>query len=309
MHEEHAVDGNTALVYGSAASRATESGCLDLMTAGASPDERNAIYVTFERTPDDVWSAWLDRVGELPRRAGIVCVGETVRSATTAVNGPQMPTTDGPTLATAPADQPAELGRTISSFLDSSTRDTGDDALEADGEIVFCFDSVTALLDHLDSELAFRFLHVLVRQLEMVDATGHFHVDADAHDPETIALFESLFDDVVEFDAVGADADDVDMDADAVFELLSNRRRRYALDHLREVGRDELSVGALADAVAAREQDAGDGDGPTRQSVYVSLQQTHLPRLVEAGVVDHDPASKRVTRGRAFGAVRPYLEL
>lgn len=71
-----------------------------------------------------------------------------------------------------------------------------------DDTTVFCFDSLTALLQYVDRERAFRFLHALVQRLWAADAHAHFHMDPAAHAPDTVAMLASLFDAVVATDRV-----------------------------------------------------------------------------------------------------------
>jgi hypothetical protein len=74
-----------------------------------------------------------------------------------------------------------------------------------------------------------------------------------------------------------------------MFDALCSERRLYVLRHLREVG-GEAPLGALVDAVAAMEY----GKRPAeltrdeRRRVYVSLYQTHLPKLGDRGLVRWD---------------------
>jgi DNA-binding transcriptional ArsR family regulator len=84
------------------------------------------------------------------------------------------------------------------------------------------------------------------------------------------------------------------LDPDCAFALLSNRRRRRLLCLLVRSG-EERSLRAIADEIVARAED----DGAYR-SVYVSLYQSHVPRLADAGVVDYDEAARtvRLARGR-----------
>lgn len=89
-----------------------------------------------------------------------------------------------------------------------------------------------------------------------------------------------------------------------VFELLASVRRRYVIEHLDEVadGVGSVEFRAVTDAVAAREF----GDNPSyeeRKRVYVSLRQTHLPRLAEANAVEYDADRGRVAVGDHFGAL------
>lgn len=70
---------------------------------------------------------------------------------------------------------------------------------------------------------------------------------------------------------------------DEALELLSNRRRRYALYHLRR--RDEaVSLAELAARIAEWEEGTTD-----EAAVRADLYHSHLPRLADAGVVAFDP--------------------
>lgn len=94
-----------------------------------------------------------------------------------------------------------------------------------------------------------------------------------------------------------------------VFEILSNTRRRYAFHYLQSHD-GAASLAELTDHVAAWEYDAPVGAvGSTeRQRVYVSLRQTHLPRMDEAGVVTFDPAANTIELAANAADVEVYLE-
>jgi hypothetical protein len=83
----------------------------------------------------------------------------------------------------------AALGIKLSQFIS-----------ETDGELTVCFDSVTAMLQHVDLETAYEFLHTVTRQCYLADARTHFHLDGDAHDAETVAAITSLCDARVDHD-------------------------------------------------------------------------------------------------------------
>jgi hypothetical protein len=61
-----------------------------------------------------------------------------------------------------------------------------------------CFGSLTKLLQYVDLKTAFRFLHVMTRQVKQVGAVAHFHIAPDAHDEQTLATIQSLFDRIVD---------------------------------------------------------------------------------------------------------------
>ncbi|MFW5964764.1 MAG: DUF7344 domain-containing protein [Natronomonas sp.] len=97
---------------------------------------------------------------------------------------------------------------------------------------------------------------------------------------------------------------------DAAFDLLSNARRRLALKYLLEqdtpVGIDELAA-----HVAAVENDteAEQLDEKQRKRTYVSLYQTHIPKLAKAGVVEYDPDERTVKLNGYPRKITSYLSL
>lgn len=76
---------------------------------------------------------------------------------------------------------------------------------------------------------------------------------------------------------------------DEVFELLSNRRRRYAL-HACKRYETPIELGDLAEYVAAweYEKDRERLNSAERKRVYTSLQQSHLPRMAKAGMIEFE---------------------
>jgi hypothetical protein len=76
---------------------------------------------------------------------------------------------------------------------------------------------------------------------------------------------------------------------DAVFFTLSNERRRHVLRYLREQG-ETVPFRDLVRVVAARERNVPEGEltYDQRKSVYVSLRQTHLPKMDTLGIVHYD---------------------
>ena len=98
------------------------------------------------------------------------------------------------------------------------------------------------------------------------------------------------------------------LDQDEVFEILSSARRRYAISIL--LRRDEpMEVTELAEEIAAIEGDTtiAELDKQQRKRVYVSLYQTHIPKLADAGVVDYSPDSGEVTLAHGAQQVDTYL--
>jgi hypothetical protein len=86
---------------------------------------------------------------------------------------------------------------------------------------------------------------------------------------------------------------------DELFELLSNCRRRFAWHYLRSrdgADDDPVPLGELAEHVAAWEnrKDPKEITSAERKRVYTSLQQSHLPRMDRADVVEFDDNEVRL---------------
>lgn len=85
-----------------------------------------------------------------------------------------------------------------------------------------------------------------------------------------------------------------------IFDLLSNNRRRYAIHYCkREDG--PVTLGDLAEHVAAWELDkeVEEITSAERKRVYTSLQQTHLPTLEQADVIEFDDRTIELTEEAA----------
>mgnify|MGYP000041242975 FL=1 len=106
----------------------------------------------------------------------------------------------------------------------------------------------------------------------------------------------------------GPPADGDSLDASEIHDVLRNDRRRLVLERLR-AGPGSETVADLAERIGAVE--AGESPPPrnVRQSVYVSLHQTHLPKLDELGIVEYDPDSKTVAIADKAADVAVYMEV
>src|SRR6056297_4285760 len=101
-----------------------------------------------------------------------------------------------------------------------------------------------------------------------------------------------------------------ELTADTILELLANRRRRYLLYALR--GSTELvELSRPAETVAGWEHDVPPEEVAKNdyKSVYVSSVQCHVPKLAEAGVVDHDTNDHSVILAENYEQLEPYLEV
>lgn len=102
---------------------------------------------------------------------------------------------------------------------------------------------------------------------------------------------------------------DSQLSQDVVFDILSSPRRRYTLYYLRTT-EGPIKLTDLATQVAAWENEA-DPDEITdqeRKRVYVSLYQTHIPRLDEADIVEYDSDSGLVALTESAYTIDEYLD-
>ena len=188
-----AVDrGACVLLLAPSLHEATDEACLDLLTLDR-PDEQNVLWVTYTRSPDACLESWMSGAGRRPGNARIVSVGDTTRSAAARAGTDDDSALHGEFVE--PLSNPGDLtglGITLSEILKEWT--------DTDNPTAACFDSLTALLQYADLQTAYKFLHVLTGRFEAAEVTGHFHLDPDACDQQTISTLTSLFDTVVELD-------------------------------------------------------------------------------------------------------------
>jgi hypothetical protein len=95
---------------------------------------------------------------------------------------------------------------------------------------------------------------------------------------------------------------------DTIFGLLRNQRRRYALQYLTSHA-GVVRLSDLADALAEWELET-EGAYVThrdRKRAYVSLYQTHLPKLDDADIIDYNQPRGTIELGSNYQYVQEYL--
>ena len=150
--------------------------CTDLLF-GADPAETSVLWVTFRRDPDACLDQWTNATDDRPRNAAVIAVGDvgTVDAEWAEIE------------SVSSASDLTGLGIEIGEFLSAW-----------EGNVVVCFDSLTAMLQYVEVETTYEFLHAVTGQLYAADARAHFHVGPNAHDRQTVDSITSLFDAVVE---------------------------------------------------------------------------------------------------------------
>lgn len=97
---------------------------------------------------------------------------------------------------------------------------------------------------------------------------------------------------------------------DELFKVLGNRRRRHVLHYLEWRDRP-VRLDELAERIAAWENDTTEEaiGSDERKRVYTALQQFHLPKLEDAGLVRYDDRDGTIERTEAGERLDVYLDL
>jgi uncharacterized protein YbaR (Trm112 family) len=100
-----------------------------------------------------------------------------------------------------------------------------------------------------------------------------------------------------------------ELSQDLVFDLLSSPRRRYVLYYLEEHEEGAVDLRELSEQVAAWENDVEVEEltSQQRKRVYVSLYQTHVPKMADSGVVSYDQESGMVALTDRARVVESHL--
>ena len=76
-------------------------------------------------------------------------------------------------------------------------------------------------------------------------------------------------------------------------DVLASDRRRNVLAYLERRPESRISRDEIVDALLEREPDEP-GPATRRERLEVDLHHVHLPKLADAGIIDHDPSSGTV---------------
>lgn len=101
-----------------------------------------------------------------------------------------------------------------------------------------------------------------------------------------------------------------DLSHDDIFELLSNRRRRYVIHALKRSA-EPLRISELSARVAAWEKgvDPEEVNYKHRRNVYTTLRRTHLPKLEAKDIVEIDEETSVVEPTPTLEDLDIYVEV
>ena len=106
-----------------------------------------------------------------------------------------------------------------------------------------------------------------------------------------------------------SDSDYHSLSQDMVFDLLSNSRRRFVLHYL-ERADGPVRLSELAAEIAAIENEVSTEEltSQQRKRTYVSLYQTHIPKLQDAGAVSYNAETGMVELAAGAGEIGEYFQ-
>lgn len=97
---------------------------------------------------------------------------------------------------------------------------------------------------------------------------------------------------------------------DELFELLANQRRRHIMHTLMRED-ERINIGTLSQEIAAWEDglEFEEVSSTDRKRVYTALQQSHLPKLDKAGVVEFDRDRGTIEPTPTLQNVEIYMDI
>jgi len=171
MAELHSqLDGATNVLLAEPALGTGRETCTSLLLDDS--DTRSVVFVSYTRQA----SACVDQLADAGGvdDLGVITVGDSSAAV------------DDTSVVTENVSTPSDLtglGIQIGEFLS-----------EFDAPVTLCFDSLTSMLQYVDVQTAYEFLHAITGQVHAAGARAHFHIDPSAHSEEDVAGVASLFD-------------------------------------------------------------------------------------------------------------------
>lgn len=106
-------------------------------------------------------------------------------------------------------------------------------------------------------------------------------------------------------------SDGLDLTRDEIFEVLSNRRRRYAFHYLRQYEGEAVPVGEIAEQIAAWETDKPRDllTAAERKRVKTALHQFHFPKMDDLRFIEYDSRRGEVRLRDDISDVEIYLDI
>jgi hypothetical protein len=108
--------------------------------------------------------------------------------------------------------------------------------------------------------------------------------------------------------ATGESKSETEASLTDVHEILFNERRRALLRILKGATEESLTMRELSERLATRETGEDPAPRDARHSVYVALQQHHLPKLDDSGVIEREQDRVSLSESPTTREVYAHLE-
>lgn len=104
--------------------------------------------------------------------------------------------------------------------------------------------------------------------------------------------------------------DSSEISLDVIFNTLSNKRRRLAIEFLRRKDKS-TDLSELSEHIAAVENDKPVAEVTTseRKRVYISLYQAHIPKMEDVGILDFEQDRNGIKLLPRASQLFPYLDI
>ncbi|MFC7080577.1 helix-turn-helix transcriptional regulator [Halorussus caseinilyticus] len=160
--------------------------CLELLASTTPPHETNVAAVTYTPPPETWIADWKAHVEDFPAELAFIHANTVEKSGEDAST--ELPS--DVSVARVDPNQPMDI---IAPLSEQLTRWKGNG-----NQTVVSVQTLTVLLEYVNFDTAFRYLHILTHRVQAADAIGFYHMDPDIHDEETVNTLKTLFDAVVE---------------------------------------------------------------------------------------------------------------
>lgn len=181
-------DAANILVLGPTETPAEHDVCTTL-TTGETPEQTHRILVTTDSSPNERLRLLRGYGSTEYEETVIIGVGDQARSS-----GTDAETLAGKGLTIDSISNPADLtalGLRINTHLSE------------DQPTALCFHSLSGLIQSVQTQKVFRFLHVLKGRVQSTGTRAHYHLDPARTDRETIYTIKPIFDFMVEVEEDG----------------------------------------------------------------------------------------------------------
>ncbi|WP_276248707.1 MarR family transcriptional regulator [Haladaptatus sp. YSMS36] len=163
----------------------------ELVTAMSTTSETNLAAITYTQPPESWLEDWQTHIGSLPASLSFIHANGAAVTHEPETVPPHLEATS--ILKVNPREPMDIIAPLTKCLIQWQTTDR---------QSVVSVQTLSILLEYVDFDTAFRYLHVLTHRVKLY-ATGFYQMDPDLHDAKTVYTLKTLFDAVVELDADG----------------------------------------------------------------------------------------------------------